>query len=438
MTTITELAATMQAVLLHFPETIARTSGFTQRRSKCTAALFVQTLVCGWLAKPQATLENLAQTAAARGLPITAQGLADRFTPAAATLLQEVLAHAVRQIVSAAPVVVPLLARFSAVYVLDSTTVTLPDGLADHWAGCGGSGSPAALKLQVRLDLCAGTLTGPELQPGRANDRSAAVQTAPLPPGSLRLADLGYFALEVFAAIAAAGGYWFSRLNGGTTLYTAAGMAWDLTAWLARQRDANGEYAVQLGAKERLPARLLIAAVPPQVAAERRRRIRAAATKRGQTPSAEQLARADWTLYVTNVPASLLSWQDGLVLGHARWQIELLFKHWKSNGHLDEWRSTQPWRILCEVYAKLIGLVLQHWLLVVCGWGDPARSQVKAGQTIQQQAIVLTVALDCGSQLVAAIRRLAGCLAVGCHLNTRRTKPNTYQYLVDPCLLILA
>lgn len=438
MTTIPQVAAAMQATLLYFPNIIARTTGFTQRRSKCTAALFVQTLVFGWLAQPQATLENLTQTAAARGLRITPQGLDERFTAAGASLLQHVLATTVSHVVTADPVVVPLLRRFTAVYVLDSTTVSLPDALAEQWAGCGGSGSRAALKLQVRLDLCTGRLDGPELQPGRAHDSSAALQTAPLPPGALRLADLGYFTLGVFATIAAGGGYWFSRLNGGTHVYRADGQLWDLTAWLAEQADATGDYPIQLGAKERLPARLLIAPVPAEVAAERRRRLRQEAIKRGHTPGAEQLARADWTLYVTNVPSELLSWQDGLVLGHARWQIELLFKHWKSQGHLDDWRSTQPWRILCEVYAKLIGLVLHHWLFVLCCWGEAARSRVKAGPTIQQQALLLALTLERSHQLQSALRILAACLASGCRLNSRRAKPNTYQYLLDPSLLALA
>src|SRR5215203_3228649 len=292
-----------------------------------------------------------------------------------------------------------------------STTVSLPDALAEQWAGCGGSGSLAALKLQVRLDLCAGRLDGPELQPGRAHDSRAALQTALVPVGALRLADLGYFTLGVFATIAAGGGYWFSRLNGGTNVYRANGQSWDLTAWLAQQADATGEYAIQLGAKDRLPCRLLIAPVPAEVAAERRRRLRAEATKRGQTPSAEQLARADWTLYVTNVPGTLLSWQEALVVGHARWQIELLFKHWKSQGHLDDWRSTQPWRILGEVYAKLIGRVLQHWLFVLGCWGAAARSRVKAGQTIQQHALLLALTLEMRHQLQSALRILAACLA---------------------------
>lgn len=61
-------------------------------------------------------------------------------------------------------------------------------------------------------------------------------------------------------------------------------------------------------------------------------------------------------------------------------------KRWKQEGHLDEWRTTSSWRILCEIYAKLMGLLLQHWLCVLFAWHDPHRSLVKLSQTVRQTA----------------------------------------------------
>src|SRR5689334_6738108 len=130
---LNQVAQTMQTVLTSAAEQAARDSGFCQRRSPLGGAVFAQTLVFGTLGNPHATLEDLAQTAAACGSSVTAQALDQRFTPPAADYLQRVLAVVVQQAVAAHPVVVPLLRHFQGVYLDDSTTVALPDALREHW-----------------------------------------------------------------------------------------------------------------------------------------------------------------------------------------------------------------------------------------------------------------------------------------------------------------
>jgi hypothetical protein len=72
--------------------------------------------------------------------------------------------------------------------------------------------------------------------------------------------------------------------------------------------------------------------------------------------SAERLELAGWECLITNAPPDLLGVQEAPVLMRARWQIERLFDLWKQHGHLDKTRSEKPHRVLCEVYAKLVGL----------------------------------------------------------------------------------
>jgi hypothetical protein len=141
---------------------------------------------------------------------------------------------------------------------------------------------------------------------------------------------------------------------------------------------------------------------------------------------------------VTNVPATLLSLRAGLVLGRVRRQIELVFKRWKSVCQLAAWRSAAPWRILCEGYEKLIGLVLQHWLAVIGCWSVVNRSLVKAAQTVQGRALGPVLALEHAARLSAALGVLLRCLRAGCRTNTRAKQPNTYQLLLNPDLLTLA
>ena len=69
----------------------------------------------------------------------------------------------------------------------------------------------AALTLQARLARRTGRLAV-QLQAGRASAR-AAVLPGPLPAGAWRLADLGAWRLEAFAALAQPQVVWLSRLQ---------------------------------------------------------------------------------------------------------------------------------------------------------------------------------------------------------------------------------
>jgi len=436
MSTVADLTQALQEVFTTTADALARRTGFVQRASKLTGAAFVQALVCGWLANPQASVEGLAQAAAAVGVAISAQGLDQRFTEAAATFLEEMLTAAVQTVIAADPVAIPLLERFTAVVLLDSSTITLPAALALWWPGC--SAGTAALKLHVRYDLCRGCLSGLVVQEGRISDRSTTMQTAPLPRGALRISDLGFFTLAVFAAMTAQGVYWLSRLAPGTAIYTPDGARWDVLALLAAQGTATVDLTVTLGVDQRLPGRLLAVRVPEEVVNQRRRRLRADAKRRGKTPSTAQLAWCAWTIVVTSVPPTLLSLREALVLLRARWQIELLFKLWKSHGHIDESRSANPWRVLTEVFAKLLAMVVQHWLLLVSCWAFPDRSLLKAAQTIRPHALSIASSLAYPAFLDHILAVVQRCVAAGCRLNRRKKHPNTYQLLLEPSLAGLA
>jgi hypothetical protein len=432
MTTIAQLAATLRELFSSVADRLAVETQFVRRKSKLTGAAFARAVVMGWLANPQATDAQLAQSAAAVGVPITAQGLTARFTWPAAELMRCLLEAAVGHVVAACPAAAALLARFDGVYIQDSTTITLPDVLNDIWPGSGASGShptAAGLKVQLQWDYHTGQLSQLVLQPGAAQDRDAPIQTTRLPPGALRLADLGYFSLPVLAELSGAGVYWLSRLQANTQLWMPDGQCCEQGTLLRGQAAPAWELPVLLGKQQRLPCRLLVMAVPPEVAASRRRALRREARRKGQTVSHTRLLLADWTILVTNVPAALLSIAEAQVLLGCRWQVELMFRLWKSQGQVDESRSPQPWRVLTEVYAKLLAMVVQHWLFLVGHWSFLDRSLVKASQTVRQHAMHLAVHLDTVEQLAETIGIIARCLQAGCRINKSRTTPRTYQRL---------
>ena len=87
MLTVTQVSTAMQTGLNEAANEAGQATGFIQRMVKLTGGSFCQSLVFGWLANPQASLEELSQTAALIGVEITPQGLDQRFTEQAAACL---------------------------------------------------------------------------------------------------------------------------------------------------------------------------------------------------------------------------------------------------------------------------------------------------------------------------------------------------------------
>lgn len=433
MTSVTEIATAMKSLLGETARRLGRETQFVERASKLDGASFAQTCVWGWTEHPDASLSQLSQTAASVGVAISPQGLDQRFDQEAASFLQKLLEDASRLALSGNPTALPLLARFSAVQIQDSTTISLPDGLAAIWQGCGDAigGHLAALKIQACVDLLSGTLHDLLLAPGRASDRTLARSPDNLPPGALAIADLGYFAVRRLAAIADRAAFFLSRLQVGTAVFDEAGQRLVLEDWLGKETAPRIERTVTIGVQERLKVRLLAVRVSQEIADQRRRRLKEEARRKGQTLSARRLVLADWSLLVTNAPPETLSVTEALVLARVRWQIELLFKLWKSHAKIDDWRTTKDWRILCEVYAKLLGVLLQHWLIVASCWSDPDRSFVNAAATFRDHALLLAYALRGKLDLVTVLTLLHETLAACPPLQRRTKRPATFQLLED-------
>ena len=93
-------------------------------------------------------------------------------------------------------------------------------------------------------------------------------------------------------------------------------------------------------------------------------------------------------------------------------------------------RYRKIWQILCELYAKLLAMVVQHWLLVASCWAYPDRSLVKGAQTVRAYALMLDSAMGGFTTLTAVLKLVGRIMGAGCRMNPRRRLPNTYQLLL--------
>jgi hypothetical protein len=434
MTSVTQVSETLRQILEEEANTLAKATGFMQRERAFSGADFAHTLIFGWLAEPAISLDGLTQVAGRREVELTASGLHQRFTPAAAAFLQRLLERLTQVCLQAEAAPVALLKQFSAVIVEDSTRIHLPDDLAGVWRGCGGSrgSGQATLKLFVRWNVLSGQVQGPKLTDGKQADAKSPFKEQEVPAEGLYLGDLGFFEQGRLRAwhqrTAGQRRYYLMRLPMGTGLYTRHGHRVVLRGVLPQQPGANMEVGVLLGSQARVPTRLILQRVPEEVAEQRRQRLREEAHDRGREPSQEALYLAGWIMVVTNVPRRLLSLPETLVVLTVRWQIELLFRLWKEGGQIDEWRSGKRWRIVCEVYAKLAAMVIQQWLIQLGCWQDSQRSLVKAAQVVRREAGHLMVALRAGC-VEQAIEQNVRCMRSGCRIEKRKQFPSTVQRL---------
>jgi len=434
MDIISQVTRAMQTVLTTVADAAGNATGFIKRKRKWTGSVFVQTLVFGWLSNPESTYDELAQTAATMGISITKQGIEQRFCQSAADTLKKTLDASAEQVLASCPQAIPLLSRFNGVYLQDSSWITLPDELCEVWAGCGTNadkGGKASLKIQLRFEVLTGAFEHLSLTDGKTHDCKAQKGFNTLVAGSLRLADLGYFSLDELKQLNDDKGFWLTRLKANCHLFDKDGTSLCLPKWFKAHNQQEVDCPIRVGKHAQLNARLLAQRVSAQVANRRRRGIKKQAKSKGTTPSQDRLTLADWDIYITNISVEQLTLEEAFVLARVRWQIELMFKLFKSHGLIDESRSNKPIRILCEVYAKLIAMIIQHWILLVGGWRYPEYSFQKAAKVIAKYALSIAAAFASSSvqRFIDVFSDIKRALANGCRICQRKSKPSTFQLL---------
>ena len=408
--TLDTIGAALQKFFNKEVETIARATQFVQRFSPLSGFIFLQASVFGFMDDPVANLDDLAGYCADVGVDISAQGFDQRINARAVAFLQEMLSQAVAHFKHTLPLPLPLLQQFSAVNLVDSTSLSLPDTMVSEYPGCGGDGPQASLKVQLNFEFLYGNLEQIVFRPGNEPDQAFDEHLDWVQPGSLNLRDLGYFSLDNLETIAQTKqAYYLSRFLFGTGLFTPAGQPLQLAQLLKEQPRQPFEMAVLLGVDHHLPTRLIAIPLSQEVADRRRQRAKENAQRKGRTLSAAYLASLDWLIFVTNVPAAMLSIEQVALLYRVRWQIELVFKLWKSYGGLPRTQTLRRERILYELYAKMIGLVLTQFLLapwrMPVGTANWEVSMFKARDILQDFAKELMRALLVWTDLQEVLTR---------------------------------
>ena len=317
---------------------------FSKRKSKIDANLFVETLMAGCLSDPTISLEGLCKLLKKRKVTITKQGLHQRFNDEATELMKALFNQSLIQFKTENINVFNLLNQFRGLHIIDSSGVSLPSLLKDIYKGHGGSGSDAALKIQVLYDYLHGQIQQMTITESCKNDQSFDEHLNEIKGKALYLQDLGYFKLKTFRSIIERRAYFISRYLNPTAIFNKHGMPIDLLQKLSEtERFFAQEVWLDRG-KKKIRVRLIATRLSDEEIEIRTRKLKRSAQKHGRTPKKETLEFAKWSIYITNAPKTILNDEQIYLIYSLRWQIEIYQSYYL---HKSQMKINEP--LLLEI-----------------------------------------------------------------------------------------
>lgn len=391
----------------HRVEQLAKQSGWRQRKGKISPSEFLFSTL-GQASALDLTLNAQASTFSQ---PVTRQAVDQRYNAEAVAFFQAAFQDALAQTLAwktDSAMTQGLGQYFQAVRIFDSTHCPCSDALAQLFPGCGGGGGEAGIKVLLSYEYGSGQLHPLEVLPANCSDQSLAQEAcAHVGPKELGVFDKGFYKAQALRPLIARGAYFLMPWHHGVSVrQTEAtgqpGGALEVAALLKASTEARVEWAaVQLGQTEdsRLgPVRLIASRLAEESANRARAALREKCRTHGRQATAEALELAGWLILLTNAPASALPAAAVGYLYRVRWQVELVFKQWKSVLRLDVLPSTNEFRVQCEVWARLLAALLafvwyQHTNPVCLKVHQREISFVKLAKQLQQhgQTLVRTL-----------------------------------------------
>jgi S-adenosylmethionine hydrolase len=263
---------------------------------------------------------------------------------------------------------------FSRIRILDSTHYSLPEKLQEYYCGNGGGASKSAVKLHLEFDLLTGTFINLEVSSGTKNDMDYGWDILnTIEKNDLCIRDLGYYSSLHFKKLAEKGSYYISKIKSNTKIYSydekyskfsateyKKGELFEIDiAKISETLTPNETFEladILIGKTHLCKNRLIITKLSEQIKQEREEKRKANAKKNKVKKSISTLDGLN--AYITNVPNETLSTMNVYKLYATRWQVEIMFKIWKSIFGIHLVNKVKVQRFECFIYGRLIALLL--------------------------------------------------------------------------------
>jgi hypothetical protein len=380
-------------------DVISLSTKFIKRKRKLRGSSFAKAMITANLDSPS-SLEAICTLFYQQDIQITKQGVDYRFTKESALFMASLYREAISMMEESLSIDCKLLGLFNSVKLLDSTYINLPKSMSDQYRGYGSSyhnkpcRTQAGLKIQLAYDYLKQVIASLHIQEGIRSDQGYKDYLDYICPQDLLIADLGYFAPLSFKIIAEKKAYFLSRYKTDTNLYDIhTEEKLDLLSLLKGQTFIAKE--VMLSSQVKLKVRIICYKLTEEQSSYRRRKANKLARSSGYQTSEKNKNLLDWAIFITNIPSKILADEHISKLYRLRWQIELLFKLYKSYAGIDKIVSSNSHRVMCELYAKLIAMAIFQSLANCLHLGGGKEfSPIKAFKYFKIRALDIFIALS--------------------------------------------
>lgn len=347
---------------------IAKETGFIERSGKIDAFKFLTCLVFNGYDQKDTSLLNLKiDFWEHHDCDVSRVAIHKRFNASAVEFMKRILSQ---HIAGRFTQEQSMSTKFTGILIKDSTKFSIPKNLYEDYPGYNGyHPGQALMNLQYEFDMVSGNWKSFEITKATRNDQEDSKKTLDnIEPGTLLLRDLGYVTMTYLKGVSKREAYYLNRLPTSFNVFYKEGRDVKKIDWaevdekMGKGKLGEMELSVFLGNDEMLPSRLIIQPVPEEVYQERIRKAAKHAKSKGCQLSKEYKIKSRYNLFITNTPKDQLSTSEVRQVYRLRWQIELIFKTWKSNLKIHVTKKVKKERFECQLIAKIIWIVL-NWRL---------------------------------------------------------------------------
>jgi hypothetical protein len=238
--------------------------------------------------------------------------------------------------------------------------------------------------------------------------------------------------------------FFLSRLPSSITVYDENDEEIDfkkISVFMSENGIEVMEKQVWIG-ETRLPVRLMIGRVPPQVYQQRVRRKKREEKKKGRKTKEKTMQLLHFNLFITNADAGKLPLDKIMPLYRFRWQVELQFKNWKSLFSIHTMQKMKEARYITMLYTRLILIVVnlqiinrvQSLISKQTNWPDAILSYTKTLNTLKTKfSDILSILRDSLQKAVKILWNLYHIL----RKNHWREKRNKRENFMDNIYLFI-